>query len=78
MGRISGREKAEEQPLAPGTPPGATDARIQEEGNTPRMKTKTKKQGRKWERANPKQRTQDIGNVHKGRKVCKREKIPKT
>ena len=75
MGRISGHEKAEEQPLAPGTPPGATDARIQKEGNTPRKKTKTKKQGRKWERANTKQRAQGIGNVHRGRKACKREKI---
>ena len=72
MGRISGHEKAEEQPLAPGTPPGATDARIQEEGNTPRTKAKTKKQGRKWERANTKQRAQGIGNVHRGRKACKR------
>jgi len=40
MGRISGREKAEEQPLAPGTPPGATDARIQEEDNHTRNKGK--------------------------------------
>jgi hypothetical protein len=77
MGRISGHEKAEEQPLAPGTPPGATDARIQEEGNTPRTKAKTKKQGRKWERADSKQRALGIGNVYKGRKACKRDKIPK-
>ena len=33
MGRISGHKKAEEQPLAPGTPPGETEAQIQVEGN---------------------------------------------
>ena len=32
-GRISGEEKAEEQPLTPGTPPGETEAQIQVEGN---------------------------------------------